>query len=95
MSANAAHCAARSQDPVYPLHRTEGPPDDERRPAANGAASKSFGGDVLIVSAARDAVQAPCRRCRHPLTRSVSVARGFGPTCWRMVLDAARAGGVL
>jgi len=40
---------------------------------------------MAVLTADRDPAEASepcCRRCGRPLTDPVSIARGFGPTCW-------------
>lgn len=58
-------------------------PGKRNRPAGNGTVHKAAWTAAPIVSQPHDGSRCPCTACRHPLTDPRSIARGFGPTCWR------------
>jgi len=66
---------------------------NERRPGRGTEAAESLAATASVPDAA-DNARARCCACRHPLTAARSLARGFGPACWRRAeraqLDARR-----
>lgn len=68
----------------------------ESRPGVvSQAALEAFDGATEIVVEMGDGAQRPrCLRCGHPLSTCRSVARAYGPKCWRRtavgMLDARR-----
>lgn len=67
-------------------------PDSERRPGVGPEAPRDSLTTPRVPDA--DADRARCCACHHPLTSPRSLARGFGPECWRRTaraqLDARR-----
>lgn len=66
---------------------------NERRPGRGPEAAESLAADTILPDA-DDNARARCCVCRRPLTAHRSLARGFGPACWRRTeraqLDARR-----